>query len=224
MSDPGISIKAGEPERLSGHEQRSTWRIPFNIEPDVEWRPRFLRSAHADGLFADRKIAVQCAALVVELDGTPLSLIRPKIAHWIAQANNQPADRPSLSSQPGVATILVVDDQPDIGPLAKDMLEPAGHAVIHTTDPMEALRWARKPTADMDLLFVDAVMPAMGGRERARHILVLRPTLKVILMSGYEVKDVHESGWSFLQKPFAMETLKQTVLSELGRRPHQRLR
>jgi hypothetical protein len=85
MSDPGMFIKAGEPERLSG--QGGTWRIPLNIEPNVEWRRRFLRTAHADGLFAGRKIAVQCAAMIVELDGAPLSVVRQKIAHWIAQAN-----------------------------------------------------------------------------------------------------------------------------------------
>jgi CheY-like chemotaxis protein len=221
MSNLETSIKAGEPERLSGHAHGGTWRIPLNIEPGVEWRRRFLRTAHADGLFADRKIAVQGAALVVELDGAPLSLIRRKIAHWIAQANNEPSDRPAPSPQLGVATILVVDDQTDIGPLAKDMLEPAGHAVLHTTDPLEALRWARQPTADMALLLVDAVMPAMGGRELARHILALRPTLKVIIMSGYEVEDIQDSGWPFLQKPFAMKTLKETVVSELRRRPPQ---
>lgn len=220
MSELETSIKAGEPECLSGHEQWGTWRIPLGVEPDVEWRRRFLRIAYADGLFADRKISVECAALVLVLDGAPLSVIRPKIAHWIAQANGEPASEPvAPSPRRGAARILVVDDQADIGPLAKDILEPAGHAVIHTTDPLEALRWARKSPADIDLLLVDAVMPAMGGRELARHILALRPTLKVILMSGYEVADVHESGWPFLQKPFAMETLKETVLSELSRRP-----
>lgn len=150
MSDLETSIKAGEPECLSGHEQWGTWRISLGVEPDAEWRRRFLRVA-----------------------------------------------------------------------LAKDILEAAGHAVIHTTDPLEALRWARKSTADMDLLLVDAVMPAMGGRELARHILGLRPTLKVILMSGYEVEDIQDSGWPFLQKPFAMKTLKETVVSELRRRPPQ---
>jgi CheY-like chemotaxis protein len=213
------TIKAGEPECLSGHEQGGTWRIPLGAEPDVEWRRRFLRIASADGLFADRKISVDCAALVFVPDGAPLSMIRPKIAHWIAQANNEPSDRPT---QPGVATILVVDDQTDIGRLTKDMLEPAGHAVIHTTDPMEALRWARQPTVNIALLLLDAVMPVMGGRKLAQHILALRPALKVILMSGYEVEDVHESGWPFLQKPFAMQTLKETVVAELSKRAPQR--
>jgi CheY-like chemotaxis protein len=218
MGDPGMCIRAGEPDCLSGLERGGTWRIPLNIEPKVEWRRQFLRIAHADRLFGDRKIAVQCAALIVELDGASLSATRTKIANWIAQANGEfTSESPAPSPQLGAATILVVDDQPDIGPLAKDMLELAGHAVIHTTDPLEALRWARQSTVTMDLLLLDAVMPVMGGRELARHILALRPTLKVILMSGYEVKDVHESGWPFLQKPFAMTTLNETAATELSR-------
>ena len=86
MSDPGMFIKAGEPERLSGHEQGETWRIPLNIEPNVEWRRRFLRTAHADGLFAGRKIAVQCAALIVELDGAPHVWLRSegRPREWMA--------------------------------------------------------------------------------------------------------------------------------------------
>ena len=60
MNDTGTSIKAGEPERLSGHEQWGAWRIPLNVDPDVEWRRRFLRTAYADGPFSDPRISVEC--------------------------------------------------------------------------------------------------------------------------------------------------------------------
>ena len=59
MNDTGMAIKAGEPERLSGHEHWETWRSSLNVEPEVEWRRRFLRIAYAEGPFADSKIPVE---------------------------------------------------------------------------------------------------------------------------------------------------------------------
>jgi two-component system, cell cycle sensor histidine kinase and response regulator CckA len=113
-------------------------------------------------------------------------------------------------------TILVADDEPTMGPLAADVLEPAGYVVLHTTDPREAIRLARQRPADIDLLLVDVKMPLMGGIELARRILVLRPKMKVILMSGNKITGVNETDWSFLEKPFGIDTLTQMVASALG--------
>ena len=113
-------------------------------------------------------------------------------------------------------TILVADDQPAMGPLAADVLEPAGYVVLHTTDPREAIRLARQRPADIDLLLVDVKMPLMGGIELARRILVLRPKMKVILMSGNKITGVNETDWPFLEKPFGIDTLTQMVASALG--------
>src|SRR4029453_10290188 len=95
---------------------------------------------------------------------------------------------------PQATTISNVYDQPEVWPLAEDILEPEGYAVGHTTDPMEAIRVARTRPGNIDLLLVDIVMPLMDGRELARRILALRPNVKVILMSGYEVSGIKEAG------------------------------
>ena len=58
-------------------------------------------------------------------------------------------------------------------------------------------------------------MPTMDGRELARRILWLRPTIKVVLMSGYEVSGLAESGWPFIQKPFGVKALAQKIADTL---------
>src|SRR4030095_1375073 len=113
-------------------------------------------------------------------------------------------------------TILVADDEPPIGPLARDVLEPAGYVVLHTTDPREAIRLAEHRPADIDLLLVDVKMPVMGGIELARRILALRPKMQVILWSGNKATGVNETDWSFLEKPFGIDTLSRMVASALG--------
>jgi Response regulator containing CheY-like receiver, AAA-type ATPase, and DNA-binding domains len=96
--------------------------------------------------------------------------------------------------------------------------------VVHTTDPMEAIRVARTRPGDIDVLLVDIVMPLMDGRELAQRILALRPKVKVILMSGYEVSGIKGAGFAFLQKPFGIETLRRIVADTLREHPSKRAR
>ena len=155
---------------------------------------------------------MEADALVFELERSALTVTCDMLDQWIDRANGGAEGGP-----PGVpaTTILIVDDQPEVGPLAEDILEPEGYAVVHTTDPMEAIRVARTRPGDIDLLLVDIVMPLMDGRELARRILALRPNVKVILMSGYEVSGTKEAGAAFLQKPFGIEPLRRIVADTL---------
>src|SRR5216683_1472050 len=76
-------------------------------------------------------------------------------------------------------------------------------------------RSTRHRPGDIDLLLVDVVMPLMDGRELARRMLSLRPKIKVMLMSGYEVSGLAEAGWPFIAKPLGIEELLQKVADTL---------
>ena len=110
---------------------------------------------------------------------------------------------------PRVVTILVVDDDQNVGAFAVDALGSAGYLVLSTHDPVEALRMVKD--RDIDLLLVDVIMPLMDGRELARRIVTLRPTTKVLLMSGFEVSGLRETGWPFVGKPFGVTELIERV-------------
>jgi CheY-like chemotaxis protein len=164
-------------------------------------------------------MTIVAASLVFEIERSALALACEKIDEWIAQTNGETpvphASSPRAPSAPRPSTILVVDDQPDIGPMAQDILEPVGYIVLLTSDPLEALRLASQRPGDIDLLLVDVVMPVMDGRELARRMLAVRPHMKVMLMSGYEVSGLAESGWPVIKKPFALSTLVQKVATAL---------
>jgi two-component system, cell cycle sensor histidine kinase and response regulator CckA len=112
-------------------------------------------------------------------------------------------------SDPRPVTILVVDDDLTVGPWVRAALEPVGYAVLDTIDPLEAIRVGKNRPDEIDLLLVDVVMPLMDGRQLAHRMRSLCPRMKILLMSGYGLAGLEETGWSFIAKPFNMEQLAQ---------------
>jgi CheY-like chemotaxis protein len=110
-----------------------------------------------------------------------------------------------------VLTILVVDDDPSVGALVRDILRSDEYAVLLTDDPFKAVGLARQHPADIDLLLVDVVMPLMDGRELARRVLEIRPSTKVLLMSGFEMSSLRDAGWPIIVKPFGVTELAEKI-------------
>ena len=110
-----------------------------------------------------------------------------------------------------VLTILVVDDDEGVSAFARDTLGSAGYLVRSTADPVEAIRMAKDLEGEIDLLLVDVVMPLMDGRELARRVVEVRPKIKVLLMSGYEMAALKEAKWPFIAKPFGVTELIEKI-------------
>ena len=115
------------------------------------------------------------------------------------------------TAAPRLLTVLAVDDDPTIGALVRDILGPTDYFVLFTEDPNKALRLAKEHPGDIDLLLVDVVMPLMDGRELARRVLELRPNTKVLLMSGFEMSSLRDTGWPVLAKPFGVTELPERI-------------
>ncbi len=120
--------------------------------------------------------------------------------------------RPKARS--GDETVLVVEDEPMLLGLTSRILAAKGYRVLASTDPEEALRLAAK--AELDLLITDVVMPGMNGRELARRVVQVRPSVRLLFMSGYIAdssvqQEIIEAGHFFIQKPFSPEDLALLV-------------
>jgi CheY-like chemotaxis protein len=81
---------------------------------------------------------------------------------------------------------------------------------------IEALLASAKYVGPIHLLLTDVVMPQMSGPEVAEKLLIVRPGIKVLYMSGYPDHPVFEQGGvsrqvGFLQKPFSPPALAQKV-------------
>ncbi len=117
----------------------------------------------------------------------------------------------------GLETVLVVEDEIEVGKIIQKALETLGYRVILAGGGQEAWQQLQDPeTPPIHLLLTDVVMPGMNGRELRDRLLTLNPKLKVIFMSGYTDDQVLRHGilkkeMHFLQKPFTVQALAQKI-------------
>jgi CheY-like chemotaxis protein len=116
----------------------------------------------------------------------------------------------------GSETILLVEDDAGVRNLAKKILQTQGYTVLEAAQGEDALRLSGQHGGLIHLMVTDMVMPEMSGRELAERLKLLRPNMKVLLMSGYTDKAMlhHgelDPGMAFLQKPFTPQTLARKV-------------
>ena len=133
---------------------------------------------------------------------------------------------PELSQEPahpGKETILVAEDQPDLRWMICQFLQGLGYSVLEATDGRDAVALAEQYTGRIDLLLTDVVMPHIRGSEVARRMLVRRPEMEVIFMSGYtegEIGSLPGDGAEakVLQKPFELHSLATKIREVLEAR------
>ncbi len=145
--------------------------------------------------------------------GTTFRLYFPAVEEG---ADNPASESPGSIELRGSETILVVEDEELVRHLVVRILERQGYRVLSAAAGDEALTLAADFEEPIHLLVTDVVMPRMTGDELARRLLVERPALRVVFVSGYtEDTVVHhgvlDAGVNFLEKPFTHEGLARKV-------------
>jgi PAS domain S-box-containing protein len=115
-----------------------------------------------------------------------------------------------------IGTILVVEDNPMVLNMIREILEGAGHRVITADEPLKALEIVKTIKDTINLLVSDVVMPQMNGPELYDRITLLQPELKVLFMSGYAgIVSAHKGHLkeenNFISKPFTMQAFLRKV-------------
>lgn len=145
--------------------------------------------------------------------GTTFKIYLPRHQGKQVQASREDGPEPM---QRGNEKVLLVEDDPMLLDMGKDMLEALGYDVLKAGHPEEAIQIANEETKAVHLLITDVVMPGMNGRDLASHLQPLHPDLKCLFMSGYTADfiahhGVLEEGVHFIQKPFTMQDLAAKV-------------
>jgi two-component system cell cycle sensor histidine kinase/response regulator CckA len=119
------------------------------------------------------------------------------------------------------ATILLVEDSPEVRMLMRDILANLGYLVLEAGNGQEAIRVAEDHPERIDLLVTDIVMPELGGIELAERLLQNRPQLRVLYVSGYADQETASRALgalsvAYLQKPFSLTELARKVESMIS--------
>jgi PAS domain S-box-containing protein len=111
------------------------------------------------------------------------------------------------------ATILVVEDDPDVREMIVGILSDLGYQTLVATNGPEALAILNDGHS-VDLLFTDIVMPAgMSGTDLAHQASRLRPDLKVLLSSGY-AREANQWPSARVEFPFIAKPYRPTTLGK----------
>ena len=121
-----------------------------------------------------------------------------------------------VESPHGWETVLLVEDTEMVRSLARTILVSHSYTVLEAWDGNQALRIAQEYDHPIHLLMTDVVMPGMNGQTLAERLASIRPTTKVLYMSGYTGNAITRQGLpdprvSYLQKPFTPSVLARTV-------------
>jgi CheY-like chemotaxis protein len=111
--------------------------------------------------------------------------------------------------------ILVLDDEDDIIAIFKKSLLREGFSVTGFTDSLLALEHFRNNSDNYELVLTDIRMRQMNGIEFASQVRRLNPTVKILVMSAYELNDLNLEPslhiTEVLQKPLSPTQLRRAV-------------
>ena len=139
--------------------------------------------------------------------GTTATLVLPVAT----QSPKAEEPKPELRQAGRSAVILFVDDDPLIAMSTTEMLEDLGHRVIGVSSGLHALDIIRSGQP-IDLMVTDHVMPGMTGLELAVASRQLRPSLPILLATGYaELPEGTQLDLPRLAKPYHQDQLRDRL-------------
>lgn len=152
-----------------------------------------------------------------ELDkGTTFDVYFPS-SDQIAASESKNESAPPAPVAGGDETILIVEDEPILREMSRDILKDYGYHLIEASTGKEALEVWQQRAGEIDLVLTDMVMPeGLSGVDLAERMLADRPDVKIIFTSGYTSTQISPELLSrtharFLQKPYSQTTLAQAI-------------
>ena len=147
--------------------------------------------------------------------GTSMTILLPRCDAPTEEALIIENDQPIIAREGQL--VLLVEDETAVRQVVRRQLLELGFPVIEAGSAAEA-RTLMDQVSEIAILLTDVIMPgSQNGREMAQEAKLAKPTLHVVIMSGYEEhgKTISSAGASFatLSKPFA----KKELAAALGR-------
>jgi PAS domain S-box-containing protein len=145
--------------------------------------------------------------------GTTIKVYWPLM---VAEAAESVAKVKPELARGGSETILLAEDDRQIREITSRQLCQAGYTIIEAKNGNDALKKAKNYQETIDLLFTDAVMPIMGGRELSEKIKEIYPEIPTLFTSGYMDDDIHQDILTlakdrFINKPYNIQDIMDKI-------------
>ena len=161
-------------------------------------------------------------------EGTVFRVFFPQADAVEGAADGEPERGKDIcSSRGGGAYVLLIDDDPLVRKFSIRALEKSGFRVACAENADQARQFFDRDKDRFDLIFSDIVLPGKNGYDLVREFALEKPDLPIILCSGFHesivsVDKIREEGLSFLQKPFSVQEMLETLVLALGRTGKER--
>lgn len=135
----------------------------------------------------------------------------------------------SLQQWEGPETIFLVEDDTILQSALTECLEHIGYTVITANNGEDAIRTFQERYDEVDLVCVDLHLPHSSGLDVSAFIRTLRPTVRIVLMSGIAVEpddeEIYKLGFSdILTKPVELHVFARSLRKTLDGPPLKRLK
>lgn len=122
----------------------------------------------------------------------------------------------------GKETVLLIDDEPVVLAVTREILERLGYKVLTAENGQEAVAVAQMFNGKIHLAVLDLGMPVMSGREVFPLLQKVRPDMKIIISSGFDIDRVAETildagAEDFILKPFQLTMFAPKIREVLDR-------
>ncbi|MCU1309458.1 MAG: histidine kinase [Candidatus Angelobacter sp.] len=150
--------------------------------------------------------------------GTKVCVYFPQAERTVLPFKTKQSEIEDMS---GNETILIVEDNKELRQLTGKILRSNGYTVLEANAGGEAETICRDYPKAIDLVLSDVVMPGLRGPEVLKRLLVIRPNLRTIFMSGFTddetaADSIFLDRVEFMQKPFGPAALLAKVRAVLN--------
>jgi DNA-binding NtrC family response regulator len=112
------------------------------------------------------------------------------------------------------ATVLVVDDDPQMRAVLRDFLEREGHRVIEQSSGEQAIDVIE--SEPLDVVILDKEMPGMNGLDLIAYLQHRVPAVPIIFITAFGGARIAEEAqrrgaWCYLEKPFRVARVLEAI-------------
>lgn len=143
---------------------------------------------------------------------------------YLPSAGKLPPPEPADAGHPSNLRILVMDDEPMVLEVVREMLSALGHIPFTASDGESAVEMYERAAEEgepFDLLILDLTVPGgMGGEETLKQLRSRYPEVRAFVSSGYSNNPImaHYDRHGFagvIAKPYHLTQLRDTILNYL---------